>query len=152
MRLEQLTPEAVHERGQLGFGAPRAIRVARDGRRIAFLRSPGPLSAEQELWLLKRDDHGSWTECRIDEPSADAVGVESAAAAAMRERMRELASGILDFTADADLRVLVFSAVGALWRWDGTLARLEGADGAEAPLLSPDGSHLAYLADRALHV
>jgi dipeptidyl-peptidase 4 len=152
MRLEELTPEAVHERGQLGFGAPRGIRVARDGRRIAFLRSPGPLSAEQSLWLLERDDAGGWSEQRIDAESAAAAAEESTAAAAMRERMRELASGILDFTADAELRVLVFSAAGALWRWDGTLARLEGSDGAEAPLLSPDGSHLAYLADRSIRV
>src|SRR6476469_5606773 len=71
----------------------------------------------------------------------------------MRERMRELAAGIVEYTADAELRVLVFSAGGGLWRFDGDRAvRLEGTDGAEAPLLSPDGQLLAFLAAGVLRV
>jgi dipeptidyl-peptidase 4 len=152
MRLDELTPEAVHERGQLSFGAPRAIRVARDGRRVALLRSPGPLSSDQGLWLLERDDAGGWSERRVDDAQAGGTAEESAAAAAMRERMRELASGILEYTSDADLRVLVFGAAGSLWRYDGTLSRLEGTDDAEAPLLSPDGSLLAFLSAGSIRI
>jgi dipeptidyl-peptidase-4 len=150
MRLEELTPEAVHARGQLGFGQPRAIRVARDGRRIALLRSPDPLTSEQGLWLLERTADG-WSERRVD--AAAGSSGESAAAAALRERMRELAGGVVAFTADANLTTLVFPAGGALWCARGEdVAPLAGTDGAEAPLLSPDGARLAYIAGRTLRV
>jgi dipeptidyl-peptidase-4 len=155
VRLDALTPEAVHERGQLSFGQPRAIRVAVDGRRVALLRSPDPLSPEQGLWLLERDGDGGWAEQRVDASARATGSAESAAAAAMRERMRELAAGIVEYSADADLQVLVFNAGGCLWRFmpaDGALVRLEGTDGAEAPLLSPDGRLLAFLTGGSLRV
>jgi dipeptidyl-peptidase-4 len=153
LRLDALTPEAVHARGRLGFGHPRALRVSGSGHRIALLRSPDPLTPEQQLWLLERDGDGGWSERRVDGPAGAAGVAESAAAQAMRERMRELAGGILEYTADAELATLVFAAGGALWRSaGGRLARLEGTDGAEAPLLSPDGRLLAYLTGRALRV
>jgi dipeptidyl-peptidase 4 len=155
VRIDELSPEAVHERGRLSFGEPRAIRVARSGDRVALLRSPDARSAEQELWLLERDDAGGWSERRLDGAAAEVATTESRAAAAMRERMRELASGIVEFAGDADLDVLVFAAGGGLWRFTaetGELVRLPGADGGEAPLLSPDGSRLAFLAGGTLHV
>ena len=91
----------------------------------------------------------------MDSAETAAAGAESRAAAAMRERMRELAGGIVDYTGDADLAVLVFGLAGALWRYtagDGRLVRLEGTDAAEAALLSPDGRLLAYLSDGTIRV
>ena len=52
MRLEELTPEAVHERGQLSFGQPRAIRVARSGARVSLLRAQGLRYRDGGRWQL----------------------------------------------------------------------------------------------------
>jgi dipeptidyl-peptidase-4 len=157
VKLNELTPEAIVERGQLQFGHPRAFSIARDGRRVAFLRAPDPTTAEQQLWLLERDVAGGWSEHRVDEKrplSAGSTTAESAAARAMRERTRELAGGIIAYTADANLDTLVFVA-GGLWRFTGAtrrLDRVEGTDAAEAPLLSPDGRLLACVEGRSVRV
>jgi dipeptidyl-peptidase-4 len=153
MRLDELTPEAIVARGRLEFGHPRAFTIARNGRRIALLRSPSPTDRDQELWLLERDGDG-WRERRVGEPTPGADAQESAAARAMRERTRELAGGIVAYTADADLEELVFVA-GGLWRYttrDAVLAHVEGSDSAEAPILSPDGRLLACVDGRSVRV
>ncbi|MFL6105291.1 MAG: prolyl oligopeptidase family serine peptidase, partial [Actinomycetes bacterium] len=124
------------------------------GARVALLRAPDPLSRDQGLFLLERDAGGAWAERRV-ETATGGEARESAAAAAMRERMRELAAGIVEYTADAELDVLVFNAAGGLWRFGGDGAapvRVDGTDGAEAPLLSPDGRLLAYLSEGTLRV
>jgi dipeptidyl-peptidase-4 len=157
VRLDELSPEAIVERGQLQFGQPRAFSIARNGRRVAMLRSPDPTTAEQQLWLLERDPTGGWAERRIDRPEAAGDGsapAESAAARAMRERTRELAGGIIAYTADADLDRIVFVA-GGLWGYrtgDDSPLRVEGTDAAEAPLLSPDGRLLACVEERSVRV
>jgi dipeptidyl-peptidase-4 len=158
VQCSELTPEAIVERGQLEFGHPRAFSIANDGRRVALLRSPAPTTAEQQLWLLERDATGGWSERRLDDigTGGEETGAlaESAAARAMRERTRELASGIIAYTADANLETIVFVA-GGLWRFattSGRLDRVEGTDAAEAPLLSPDGRLLACVEARSVRV
>jgi dipeptidyl-peptidase-4 len=153
MRLQELSPEAIVERGRLAFGTPRSVRVGARGDRVAFLRSPGPRTAEQELWLLTRERDGRWSEHRLDASAAGTDAPESRAAQAMRERTRELAAGIIDFTADDGLDEIVFAAGGHLWRASAAQPRrLDGTEGAEEPRLSPDGRRLAFVHDGTVRV
>ena len=70
----------------------------------------------------------------------------------MRERTRELATGITAFTADEALDRLVFAA-GGLWTWAaGEVSELAVPPGADEPLLSPDGRLLAMLVDGAVTI
>src|SRR3954468_11610703 len=133
MRLTDLDPEAIAARGHLEFGVPRAVPIARSGDRVAFLRSGAPDSADQ-LWLL-----ADGRERLIASSSADPAAA-APEARAMLERARELASGIVRYTADDELRRLVFEA-GGLWWHDvdaGETTELPGLAGADSPALSPD--------------
>ena len=49
------------------LGAPRDIRVGRDGRRVAFLRSGGPEDPVNGLWVFDVD---SCTERLVADPMA----------------------------------------------------------------------------------
>jgi dipeptidyl-peptidase-4 len=151
MQLHELTPERYVETGRLNFGLPRAVRVSRDGRRVALLRAPDPRSPDQELWLMTRDAAGGWRERRIAGHAG--LATEGEEARAMRERTRELATGITAFTADERLDRLIFAA-GGLWTWTDAegLHALEVPSGAEEPLLGPDGRLLACLVDRTMTV
>src|SRR3954454_21540034 len=148
MRLTDLDPEAIAARGHLEFGVPRAVRIARSGDRVAFLRSGAPDSADQELWLL-----ADGRERLIASSSADPAAA-APEARAMLERARELASGIVRYTADDELRRLVFEA-GGLWWHDvdaGQTAELPGLAGADSPALSPDGARLAWIEGGAVRI
>src|SRR5690242_19232520 len=148
MRLTDLDPEAIAARGHLAFGVPRGVRIARSGDRVAFLRSAAPTSADQELWLL-----ADGRERLIASSSADPAAA-APEARAMLERARELASGIVRYTADDELRHLVFEA-GALWWHDveaGATEELPGLAGADSPALSPDGARLACLAEGTVRI
>jgi dipeptidyl-peptidase-4 len=148
MHLTDLDPEAIAARGHLEFGVPRGVRIARSSDRVAFLRSGAPHRADQELWLLS-DGRERLIASSSADPATAAPEVR-----AMLERARELASGIVRYTADDELGQLVFEA-GGLWWHDvdaGKTAELPGLAEADSPALSPDGTRLAYIAGGAVRI
>jgi hypothetical protein len=97
-------------------GAPKNIVCSADGRRIAFVRSPPPLSssfsAVNSLWVADVcPDTGAVTERLVFDPTAlpPANSELSAAELARRERMRESTAGVTAFSTDARVQVAVFS-------------------------------------------
>ena len=150
------------------LGEPRDIRVSEDGARTAFLRSSGPVNAVNALWVL---DVATGVERLVADPGrlgdpdcGAATGGEGgdggelpAAERARRERVRESASGIVSYDADAALTAAVFALGGRLWRvaladGAGPPEQLESQPGAFDPRVSPDGRRVAYVAGSGLRV
>ena len=158
------------------LGEPRNIRVSRDGHRVAFLRSSGPLDAVNSLWVLDVD---SGAERLVADPrhlaapsdagkdggvggrggenaGEDGGGGMPAAERARRERVRETAEGIVSYDIDEGLTAAVFALGGRLWRVSlddgGSPELLAASPGAFDPRLAPDGARVAYVAGSSLRV
>lgn len=136
------------------LGAPRDIRVGRDGRRVAFLRSGGPEDPVNGLWVFDVD---SCTERLVADPVA--LGADDAnlppEEQARRERARESGGGIVAFDADRDLATACFALGGQIGRADlvdGSAELLDTMAGAFDPRLSPDGAAIAYVAGDELRL
>jgi dipeptidyl-peptidase 4 len=150
------------------LGVPRAVTVSRDGGRVLFLRTRGGEDPVTCLWRLDladgagkggrgrerllADPAASWNSGPGDVPEAERV---------RRERARELAAGIVAYSADADCRTVVFALNGRLWvarvgddaREPAGVPEPVPAAGAVAdPRIDPTGKRVAYVADGALHV
>src|SRR6202020_3162449 len=78
-----------------------------------------------------------------------------------RERVRELADGIVDYSADADCQRVVFAMDGRLWALRvgddprtpaGVPEPVPAAGAATDPRIDPTGQRVAYVSDGALHV
>ncbi len=78
-----------------------------------------------------------------------------------RERARELAAGIVAYSADADCRTVVFALDGRLWvlrvgddprEPAGVPEPVPAAGAVTDPRIDPTGQRVAYVADGALHV
>jgi dipeptidyl-peptidase 4 len=163
------------------LGMPRAFRVSPDGSRVAFLRSAGGADPVTCLWVL---DVGSGRERLIADPRAMHADAEDLPPAerARRERVREVAGGVVAYSTDADVTVAAFALSGRVYAvalTEGALtegALTEGAptggaptgDGAAEggtaprevatrtpaldPGLDPSGQRVAYVCDGALRV
>ncbi len=137
------------------LGSPRDFRVARDGGRVAFLRSGGPTDPVNRLWVI---DVGDGRERLVVDPAALAVeggGDLPPEERARRERARESAEGIVAYDADPPLRRATFALGGQIVLADldsGTVELLPTVSGGFDPRISPDGAAVAYVAGRALRV
>ena len=136
------------------LGAPRDIRVASNGSRVAFLRSDGPEDPVNSLWVY---DVESSEERRVADPAA--LGADDGdlppEEKARRERARESGGGIVAYDADADLTRACFALGGQIGRADlaaGTAELLGTQPGGFDPRLSPDGSAVAYVCGDSLRV
>ena len=141
-------------------GAPRLFTLSPDGQRLLFLRSSSDIDSVDSLYQLELGDHSDPTEQLVVDPralldptDADLDPVEKA----RRERMRETSTGITSYDTDVALTLACMSVAGRL-----VVARVADSDAdpvtlstegyAIDPRLSPSGEHIAYVADRALHV
>lgn len=137
------------------LGMPRSFSVARDGSRVAFLRSPGGEDPNTCLWVL---DVETATERLVADPRTLVGGGDerlSDEERSRRERARETAGGIVAYAADPDLRVAAFAVSGRLFVADlvsGEVRELPAAGAAFDPRPDPTGRRVAYVADGALHV
>jgi dipeptidyl-peptidase 4 len=137
------------------LGAPRSFRVAPDGSRVVFLRSPGGDDPRTALWAF---DVAEQRERLVVDPleltggAGEALSLEEWA---RRERARETAEGVVAYATDRDVRIAAFVHSGKLFVAD--LA----AGGARVvhvpapvfdPRPDPSGRHVAFVHDRALHV
>jgi dipeptidyl-peptidase 4 len=137
------------------LGRPRRFAVARDGSRVAFLRSPAGDDPAMQLWVFEVAARG---ERLVADPVALAAGADAdlpAAERARRERAREAAGGIVAYAADPELRVASFALGGRVFVADlieGGARALPATDGAFDPRIDPTGARVAYVADRSLRV
>lgn len=143
------------------LGEPGAIKVAPDGSAVLFLRSQGPESFTQELWVF---DVATGKERRLL-AAADLLGKSdeklSPEELARRERMRSSSRGIASYDLSKDGKTLLVPLSGRLFRVvmpplesESKLHITEISTGGSAidPRLSPDGNHVGYVRDGALWV
>ncbi|MFD3499619.1 prolyl oligopeptidase family serine peptidase [Streptomyces sp. NPDC058676] len=137
------------------LGAPRAFTVAPDGSRVVFLRSSSGTDRANSLWVLDLPDAG---ERVAADPRALLGGAEehlSPEERARRERSREGGAGVVGYATDAAVELASFALSGRLFAAElraGTARELPVAGPVIDPRPSPDGRHIAYVAQGALRV
>ena len=138
------------------LGAPRDIKVAADGSRVAFLRSGGGDDPVNRLWIY---DLEARREREVVDPSTllepAAADATPAAERARRERARELAGGIVAFDADRDLTRAAFALAGRVFVADlvaGTTNQLTSEGAVFDPRFDPSGRRVAYVSGSTLRV
>jgi dipeptidyl-peptidase-4 len=154
--MEQLSfpRHSAHTR-RFTLGVPRAFRVASDGSRIAFLRSPSGTDETTGLWVL---DLRTGDERRLADPRALLAGPDRdlpPEESARRERSREVAGGIVSYATDQDVRLATFTLSGRLFVVDTATGDVV-SPATETPLvdprIDPTGRWVAYVAHRALRL
>jgi dipeptidyl-peptidase-4 len=136
------------------LGAPRDLRVAEDGSRVAFLRSTAGDDAVNRLWVL---DIGTLQEQVVADPAALLAGDDDAdvpaAELARRERAREVGGGIVAYDPDAALTRAAFALAGRVFVADlvaGGATELPSSGDAFDPRLDPTGRQVAYVSGATL--
>jgi dipeptidyl-peptidase-4 len=144
------------------LGVPRSATISRDGGRVLFLRTRGGEDPVSCLWLL--DLRGGGGEQVLADPAASwhqGGGEVPEAERIRRERARELAAGIVAYSADAAAGTVAFALDGQLWvlpvaageQPPGVVPWLVPTAGPVIePRLDPTGQRVAYVSDGALHV
>lgn len=138
------------------LGAPRSFKVAPDGSRVAFLRSPAGDDPHTALWVF---DVEQGRERVVADPLelAGETGSEvlSTEELARRERARETAGGVVAYATDRAVRIAAFTHSGHLFVADlisGGARRLDVPAPVFDPRPDPSGQLIAFVHDRALHV
>ncbi|WP_406725658.1 prolyl oligopeptidase family serine peptidase [Streptomyces sp. GD-15H] len=137
------------------LGAPRSFTVAPDGSRVVFLRSGSGTDRANSLWVLDPGDGG---ERAVADPRTLLGGASerlSAEERARRERSREGGAGIVGYATDAAVELASFALSGRLFTAElraGTARELPTPAPVIDPRPSPDGRHVAYVAQGALRV
>ncbi|MFF4358403.1 prolyl oligopeptidase family serine peptidase [Streptomyces sp. NPDC001604] len=137
------------------LGAPRAFTVAPDGTRVVFLRSTSGTDRASSLWVL--DVEGGGERVAAD-PRALLGGASEELPPeerARRERSREGGAGIVGYATDAAVELASFALSGRLFTAElraGTARELPAPGPVIDPRPSPDGRHVAYVAQGALRV
>ncbi|NUQ99189.1 MAG: S9 family peptidase [Streptomyces sp.] len=137
------------------LGAPRAFTVAPDGTRVVFLRSTSGTDRASSLWVLDVRDGG---ERVAADPRALLGGASEELPPeerARRERSREGGAGIVGYATDAAVELASFALSGRLFTAElraGTARELPAPGPVIDPRPSPDGRHVAYVAQGALRV
>ncbi|KOG08622.1 S9 family peptidase [Streptomyces viridochromogenes] len=137
------------------LGAPRAFAVAPDGYRVVFLRSGSGTDPASSLWVLDTADGGE--RVAADPRALLGGGSEdlSAEERARRERSREGGAGIVAHATDSAVELASFTLSGRLFTAElraGTARELPVPGPVIDPRPSPDGRHVAYVAQGALRV
>ncbi len=147
------------------LGVPRAVTISADGGRVLFLRTSGGEDPVSRLWLLdlaESEGNGDGEQLLADPTASWNVGSGEVPEAERirRERARELASGIVAYSADEACRTVAFALDGQLWvlrrpasGQPSALPRLVPTAGpVTEPRIDPTGQRVAYVTDGALHV
>jgi dipeptidyl-peptidase-4 len=137
------------------LGRPRSVTVTGDGSRVVFLRSASGTDPANALWVY---DVGAGEERLVADPAQllergdDDVPAEERA---RRERLREVAGGIVGYATDDDVRLATFALAGRIFLADlvsGGAREISVEGPVIDPRIDPTGSRVAYLARGALHV
>src|ERR1700722_11065969 len=157
-------PRQLARTRRFSLGVPRAVTISADGARVLFLRTGGGEDPVSRLWLLDLTDSDSNREHLLADPTADwnreASGEVPEAERIRRERARELADGIVAYSADEACRTIAFALDGHLWTLNvptephkPALPRQVPTPGpVTEPRIDPTGHRVAYVTDGALHV
>ncbi|MEU1664726.1 prolyl oligopeptidase family serine peptidase [Streptomyces sparsogenes] len=152
----QLSFPRQHARTQrFTLGAPRAFTVAPDDSRVVFLRSRSGTDRANLLWVY---DLAERREYPAADPAALLGGAEeelSAEERARRERSREGSAGIVGYATDLAVELAAFTLSGRLFASElraGVTRELPAPGPVVDPRPSPDGRHIAYVAQGALRV
>ena len=139
---------------RFSLGAPRSFKVAADGSRVMFLRSPAGDDPANALWTF---DVASGREELVVDPrqigraDGEQLSVEERA---RRERMRETAEGIVAYAPDRDARIATFALSGALFAADlatRTVRELDVPTPVFDPRPDPAGALVAFVHAGALY-
>ncbi|HEX5938202.1 MAG TPA: prolyl oligopeptidase family serine peptidase [Actinomycetota bacterium] len=136
------------------LGAPRSLRIADDGSRVAFIRSRAGDDPAGCLWVL---DLATGEERAIFDPAARADEENlTQRERDRRERAREQLTGVTTYDADPGLTIATFVVGGQVHVADlvGGIARplLGSVAGAFDARPDPTGRRVAYVVDGALYV
>lgn len=139
------------------LGPPKAMTVAPDGSRVAFLRSPGGSDRSTCLWVVDVTDGTAGTERLVADPRALLAGGGeqlSAQEQARRERTRTAAGGIVDYATDEACSLAAFALSSRLFvaAFDGGARELPAAAPVVDPRPNPPGTQVAYVANGGLRV
>jgi dipeptidyl-peptidase 4 len=154
-----LSPDAVGRLGRFArsrrfqLGLPRALALAPG--RLLFLRSLAADDPVTGLWSRSLETGEQRLLADPRELQAGRPEEVPAAELRRRERMRESARGIVAYSTSADGRLAAFALSGRLFVCDaaaGATREIPVTGVGVDPQLSPDGTAVAYLADRALRV
>ena len=143
---------------RLTLGEPRTITVSPDGKRVLFLRSTNGTDTVQSLWLLHVERNTEVCIADVRELLAASEGhTESAEEQARRERAREGAGGIVQYSCDAEVQHVAFAVAGHLFVCDmqhaNEIVIKSPASGTIYDArISPDAQHVAYVRDRSLYM
>ncbi|MFG2135791.1 prolyl oligopeptidase family serine peptidase [Streptomyces sp. NPDC048650] len=140
---------------RFSLGAPRNFAVSPDGTRVAFLRSSGGTDPVQRLWVLDVDGGGELTAADPHTLLAGAHEELPPQERARRERTREGSAGIVDYAVDAAVELAAFALSGRLFISElraGTTRELPVRGPVVDPRPSPDGRHVAFVAEGRLRV
>ena len=155
---EQLTIERIFGDPNLSGPSPRALKIAPDGRHVAFLRGRDDDQNQLDLWL--HEVRGGKATRLIDTRSLAEKRELSDAEKARRERARIAGSkGIVSYLWSPDGKRLLFTLDERLWLYDlaaprGKALRALTARGVDAgdPQVSPRGGYVSYVSGQNLHV
>jgi dipeptidyl-peptidase-4 len=146
---------------RFSVGVPRNLTVLADGS-VLYLRSRDGLDPTLCLWRIRPaagDQEPPAEELLVDptqlESGRGGDGQLPAAELARRERARESAGGIVSYAVDRAGRRACFTVAGALFVCDlatGGVTNPSNNDDVFDPRLSPDGTHVAYVAGHDLRV
>ena len=137
------------------LGEPRSFALARDGSRVAFLRSRAGDDPVNCLWVLDPVTGGERLVADPRQLPGDGDDDVPAAERARRERARESAGGIVTYAADRELRVATFALGGQLFVADvegGAVEARATAGPVFDPRPDPTGARIAYCSGRSLFV
>ncbi|MGC0384895.1 prolyl oligopeptidase family serine peptidase [Streptomyces sp. SAI-129] len=137
------------------LGAPRSFTVAPDGSRVAFLRSGTGTDRANPLWVLDVEEGGERVAADPRALLGDTEERLSPEERARRERSREGGAGIVGYATDSAVELASFALSGRLFTAElrvGTARELPTPGPVIDPRPSPDGRHVAYVAQGALRV
>ncbi|MEU1873759.1 dipeptidyl-peptidase-4 [Streptomyces ambofaciens] len=137
------------------LGAPRSFTVAPDGSRVAFLRSGTGTDRANSLWVLDVEEGGERVAADPRALLGDTEERLSPEERARRERSREGGAGIVGYATDSAVELASFALSGRLFTAElrvGTARELPTPGPVIDPRPSPDGRHVAYVAQGALRV
>ena len=136
------------------LGAPRSFTIAPDGSRVVFVRSNSGTDTANNLFVY---DVATKQEQLVVDPKKLNAGDEELTQEerARRERMRETTSGITSYSTDSSVTKAAFALSGDLYVTDltsGHTTNIPVNGSVIDPRISPDGKHVAFIANGGFHV
>ncbi len=146
-KIDNHFPERAAITGNFRKGAPRSFVVNNASKRVGFVRTDGPNTAQLDLWVVENLDGSPTERCVVKAKDLFSDNENlSPAERARRERLRESGAGITSFSTDTQFTAVVFALSGQLWHVtiDGKSNRVGQYESVVDPRLSPDGKLIAF--------